>query len=456
MNTSFGLIYFIHDDPSSVFKLNIIPTISDARFNENIKVVLVHNKRHQHVNGTNTLITYTTEVSHIVKGADGKSTLDLISTEKIWQDGFKVAFDVMKGYAESGRFVKLGMITLSHSNGFVINRNGESTAAALEVEVVEPNPNLRKIKKDIDDHHIFLNSLTVLEQTVQQNGDADKALFKTAYTRVVDSKTAFCQKYEGLFLAEFSKFLKELLTDFNSFIKAPPGTKMSFFISSNCNFQLYDNLLLFAPLSDFIMGAQSLNSIRFWHFPSIINAIRVKMEDSNKDLCRFIFDICTEQFEEEDQSGRRHYFLTGTHNFSELHLKFEMIVRGIKDCIKNDNSFAAKLLKRTATLKVTSGFEAIPFLDILQIFDEVAAMQPVQFLETVSKFRCLLNEAITASFLKEDNFCGFSLYLPRNKEEFNALTGPRCNYFLNTESRSDFALHSSFDEVLSDLFKEAN
>lgn len=451
MTTSFCLIYFIHDDPGLVFKLNVIPTILDTPYQENIKIILIHNRREEVRKGEQKFISYNTTVQEVIKGGNGKSEFLLIGEEQTWQMGFGIAFTHLKKFANSGRFVKLGLITLSHSNGFVINRNGENVAAGISSADDSKNPDLSSIIANVDDENIFVNALTVLEEAYVQNDD-NKILYKQAYIREADDGQFFCKNYEGLFVSEFAKVLKVLLADFNKSINVPEETKLCFFISGNCNFQLYDNLFLFAPLANFLMAAQFLNSIRFWHFPTIIQAINMKMENDNQDLCRFIFDLCAANFAAKTPSDHRHYFLTSTHNFSELNLKFEMIVEGIRQCVQTNHVFSEELLKKLLLLTETSGFITIPFFDVAEIFDLAVAIQPDEFGPAVIKFKKLLCDAIVTTYINGRSLCGFSLYFPRDKTEFNAHRGPQCNYFLNKEA-NPFALNSAFDNILLALFK---
>jgi hypothetical protein len=447
MANSFALIYFIHDDLHEEFSRNIVPTLLNASFHGGIKIILIHNIRQEHAptNESGPFVTYRCRVSEVTRRPDGTLEFSQLTDEvSDWDQAFLHAFGRLK---ITGFLDRIGIITLSHSNGFVINRNGEVLPIRFFRSVLNffkqlfgkrVSSNLKYIKRRTSDKGVFVNVETVLE-------NVDGTGFKSRYSRVNDN---FCKTYEGLFVFRLASFLeKKVVTEILQ------GRKIAFYISSNCNFQLYDNVYLFAPIAEFIMGAQSRNSSTFWDFPVIAKAIQDKVTAGNRDISLTIFDRCRSKFIAERTERIKHYFLSESVEIRNcLHSHFENIIKIIMQNIATDTSYSGKLLDIISKLEETSNDPAIPYFDILEFFTAVNEVSSIKFDAGLAAFTKARAKVVIDSFVLEKQLSGFSIYLPRNKEEFDRLKAVHCNYF-GKENRNDFSDNSSYEEFLTAVFR---
>ena len=107
----------------------------------------------------------------------------------------------------------------------------------------------------------------------------------------------------------------------------------------------------------------------------------------------------------------------------------------------------------------TSDDADLPYFDALQFFKKAKRIVALpEFNVEFNKFKTELDKAsivISRFILDRRKLCGFSLYLPFKKEQFDKLQGNQCNYFgriVNNESLNRFAIQTKFDDFLKVLF----
>jgi hypothetical protein len=442
MKKKIGLIYFIHDDTNEVFSESVVPTILHTSVSEDIKIILIHNVRRQ-FNLEKDAVTYTSAVKEVVKDTDGFTAFNTLKENiLLWEDAFDFAFDYL---SEQKYFDSLGLITLSHSNGFVINRNGEvlsTVDAAAQLRSVS----FRSIVRKFSDDEVFVNARSVMEKDDKNNGLQQDTIFHPVYTRENDQ---FCKTYEGLFFAQFADFLRTKLDKFGD-------KQFDFFISSNCNFQLYDNIFLFSNVARFTMGAQSFSNISFFHFPTIMDAIIATLEKDTESMCKLIFQLCIERYRRHRKEIIKHYFLVDCGEFmSKLNPLFKRMMEIMVEKMKAQG-INKRLIQSINLLMITSDDGEIPYFDTLQFFRKAAnIIDSSEFDILFDRFEEFSRTSIVSRFVLDGrNLCGFSLYLPRKQAEFDGLLGQKCNYFGRIVNKrvSEFASQTMFDEFLKLLF----
>jgi hypothetical protein len=443
MKKRFGLIYFVHDDTGEVFSGNTIPTILHEPESDKVKVILIHNQRMQVNKGQQEAVTYRSAVKHVITNDQGFTDFKTLKDNfSRWEDAFVFALDFLQ---KENYFDRLGLISLSHSNGFVINRNGE-TLPILSSKTFAAS-RLGSFTKDLPDNEVLVNA-SVLEKSTDTDAAVTEALYKPVYTSSIDE---FCMTYEGLFFAQFSNFLREELKKFGD-------KKFSFFISNNCNFQLYDNIFLFSDIAEYTMGSQSYSSVHFWHFPTIVHAIESTLSKGTETMCKLIFQLCIERFRRGNKEIDKHYFLVDCAQFiSDLNPFFTIIIDMLIQKIKTAG-IRQKLLQGLELLTITSDDKKIPFFDALQFFTRAGLiLNWDEFDRHVAKFEGVLQDTsvVVSRFVKDRRkLCGFSLYLPRNREDFTSLDSSKCNYFgrIVKGELGGFAAKTKYDEFLKMLF----
>jgi hypothetical protein len=448
MANPFYLLYFIHDDIGDEFNLNTLPNILEAVRTKYTNIILIHNKRFVRVdNKGKEFVFYQTSVSTVVKNAEGKNDFNRIHITFLWEDGFEFAFrHILK---ESGEDSLVGLITLSHAAGIVINRNAEklpivSSRAKIrhsfrKTKKGRRSKNTTYFFKDSADDKRFLCTKTVTEQVhpVQTNGFSAN-VFEAKYTRNLN--TSFCKHYEGLFIFQLTSFFKK------------NKMKFRFIIFSNCYIQLFDNAFLFRPITGFTLGAESESDRVFWDFPTIINAIEANSDKPTDILTGQIFQDCKNKFAIVSTDITYRYFLCKLDKFTDLNTHFEKMIGVILSQLKNDNQFKLsiqKWLEKATTVTQTN----TPFFDTLQFFQFSSSVSKIKFDNDVQSYSSLLeNEIVIQRNVEDSAFCGYAIYLPRTLDEFNTLKGPLCNYF-NSPDKNDFVLASQYDELLIELFR---
>lgn len=437
MSNQYAIIYFIHDDIGIRFEGLLQSNILQARIPTTIKAYLIFNKRvvkPDHVE-------YISEVSEIVTTDASSTTLNNLSTFTIWQDAFLFVFVQLK---QLGLHQKVGMIALSHSAGIVINRNGEK----LPVIVSDSkNKNLvtklrgktrtednRYIVKPANRGTVFVNTKTVVNLSEKNNSQGK--IFRKRYLRT--PHIGYCRNYEGLFTFQLSKFFSE------------EELKFEFIIFSNCNIQVYDNGFLFAPITNFTIGAESNNNLTTWDFPTIINTMAENLTVPPLSMLKEIFKSCIQHFSTISSDITYRYFLTGSDNFNLLHQQFEKIIIAITQEIKSNPSFKKGLLRWLKDAEATNSL--VPLFDVVKFFSIANNMSGNKLATDMQLFSKQLQNIVIARNSNDPNYCGFSLYLPRNKQSFDSTKGGICNYF-NPENQNEFIKNSEYETFLISLFQ---
>lgn len=443
MNSQFGLIYFIHDDLEQEFRLNTLPNILNAGVKPFVKIVLVHNRRIPFEDARNKkLVRYETEVSEVV-AESGVSAFKLIGKRNAWQNAFDIATAFLHRFGITGE--NTGLIILSHAAGMVINRNGEEVPIVrLPDRVINFVGRLlnvdrfrsRYFKKRSERKRLYVCSRSVVDRVAPVSNE-DDALFESKYTRRHD--VSYCKTYEGLFTHQLSSF----------FISKQQ--RFAFIIFSNCDIQLYDTGFLFSPITRFIIGAQSNSNRTVWDFPLITEVISANVTADADHIVGKLFDECTSRFSDRVDVDGYHYFMTDLKHFGELHLLFEKIVKEIFAKSKMDRQYKAAILAWVGDKGTPTTSEYHPFFDLVAFFQKADELSKRRFTQHVNEFKELLAKKIIVKRKSADNRCGFSLYLPRNRKQFNSTKGGICNYF-NSENRNRFAMESSYDSLLLALF----
>jgi hypothetical protein len=132
----------------------------------------------------------------------------------------------------------------------------------------------------------------------------------------------------------------------------------------------------------------------------------------------------------------------------------EILVRAIQSRRINQ-----KLVKSIKPLLRTSNDGEIPYFDALQFFRKAKRIVALpEFNVAFNKFKAELGKTsiiVSKYVLDHRKLCGFSLYLPLNREEFDRLKGNQCNYFerIVNNRLTDFAIETQFDEFLKALYE---
>jgi hypothetical protein len=299
--------------------------------------------------------------------------------------------------------------------------------------------NFKYIERKKADGSRFICTTTIVDRINESRHRESQPLFATKYNR--KAKPFFCKNYEGLFTFQFSEFLKT------------KNLKFSFIIFNNCNIQLYDNGYLFAPVTEFIAGSQSLNDFTFWDFPIICKTITGNIDVSSEKMNEQIFESCEKEFFLNSTDQTLHYFLIKTADFKNLHNHFSIIVEAIEKKVKADLDYREQIVTWLSSAAVTSDFLELPFFDILIFFNIANEKGNNMFEADLNQFRLILETRIIHKKSSQGkDHCGFSLYFPRSKQEFNDLKGELCNYF-HPSVMNEFTQNSRYDELLLALYE---
>lgn len=434
MSSNHALIYFIHDDINIEFENILSSNILKATVPAEIKVLLAYNRRI--VNGDH--VFYTTEVSELITEQLVPTRLKLLSVLTTWQEAFRF----MHNHLTETKFnTRIGLIVLSHSGGIVINRNNDTLPVIKNRNLLvrlkngTPIENNRYVVKTKDKDSFFLSTKTIVDTAVP--GNTEGQLFKQKYIR--QSNIPFCKTYEGLFTFQLSDFFKA------------NNLKFGFIIFSNCTILIYDNGFLFTPYTDFIIGAETDNNMHTWDFPTIINVMEKNLSASPLQMIKEIFSKCLQNFSTISTDKTYRYFLMQSINFPSLNKLFEDIISSILNDVRVAPSYKTGLLEWVKHARATN--ERIPFFDLIMFFQAANKLAKNKLDNSINAFSKLLKENIIVDRNVDDpSFCGFSIFLPRTKQQFESLKGGICNYF-DVENKNDFTLHSLYDDLLQALFE---
>lgn len=444
MKNKFGLIYFLHDDISRLFRRDIIPTLAEVPASENIKVILIHNQRQQILDGDETLITYKTVISELKKDTYGITFFNTLKDSlDDWQNAFTFVFNYLK---KENYFDRIGLIALSHSNGLLLNKPG-SDVFTDEASLSQNNSSFNSIVRKINKTEFFVNTETIFEKTERLNASGGK-VYKCVYKR--DRKPP-CQTFEGIFFAQLAVCIKEKLYNFGQ-------KKFDFFISNNCNFQLYENIFLFSDVTRFTMGAESFNSINFFHFPTVIGAIEQTLENNIRSTCELIFKLCADRFSKNVKKHDKHYFLVDCEQFmKKVHPLFNIMTEILAQNVI-DKNISTKITRSVKNrLFIVSDVKKLSYYDMMQTYRQAKRIISLRKFDAAFNklLKILSTKSVVVSTVNRDgrDVCGFALYLPVNKSDSEILEQAHCNYFgrVVNGKRNPFSVKTKYDDFLKHL-----
>lgn len=439
----FYLLYFIHDDLESEFELNTLLNILAAPKTKYTNILLLHNKRFVRIDKKGVESAYyETIIRKVCNNGNGLNSFKLVHKALLWQDAFKYVFSNI--IPRKNR--RIGLITLSHAAGIVINRNGKdlpllTSPGSIRDFIRRSRPVSRFLNKSYffateADNKVYVSTKTVIG-SVKPNGNIQPPVnvFEAKYVRT--EAQFFCKYYEGLFIYQLSSFF------------AKERIKFEFIILSNCCVQLFDNAYLLAPVTKYMMATESDNDRVFWNLPVIAKTIEQHRGESSRTLVKEIFDNCAAAFIVPDNT--LHYFLSGLEDFEKLDIVFEQLIDAILEQLGSDKQFKLALQNWLPTAPIIIRDPRFAFIDTIVFFEKSNELSQVKFLDKINAYKQVLSDVIVSRRSTGEGFCGFALYVPRTLAEFQKLNGAACNYF-NSFDKNPFVLHSHYDEFLIALY----
>jgi len=451
MNTfEWLLIFFIHDDnfEFSALKLNTLPKVE---INEKVKLILIHNKRiflrklDESETGLNSIKEDLVYYRTIIKTLERREN-EIVEVELkeliTWKEGFEYLF---ANYSAK----KIGLYTLSHAAGIVINRNNVDLISQTYQKSFKTVQRLRSFPKGHKSEYIALKldnfqTYYTLKTITFKEYNAYLNPYPIKYIRNFDFK--YCKNYEGLFTFEFAQVLTQFLN----------GKKLAFIVFSNCNMLLYDNGFLFNSITENIIASQSYSDPLFSNPRVLVETVYENTEVSSDEMAKLLFSNFIEKDPIADKS--RFYFLLSTKDFNKIHGLFNDFLESlIKELIGNQG-LKQEILKllRTNLLPSTSDDRRISFIDVVNLFDRICSLPTIHNISNLKNLSLQFQEMFLSNLVisrsqPDTDHQGLSIYLPLSKEHFEDLKGPICNYF-NKDNPNWFLQSSAYDEFIMTLY----